>query len=254
MPRAAVIGCHAPLPDGVCAVDGPMSKVYLLHHQRRFTLIDAGLNGEHAAVENILARFGLGWDAVDAILLTHAHLDHVGNARRWQRLSGAPVWLHPEERDRLHAYHPYRGWNRLCGAAERLGRWAINYRPPQELRTFQPEQELAFAGGLRVIPLPGHTDGHVGFYSARLDVLFCGDLFADTFGWAHTSPFIYNSCPERFPEAFQRVAALNPGRVLPAHAKVLDAQRLHAGLRRVAARRGVTIPPIENPGVRGELG
>ena len=36
---------------------------------------------------------------------------------------------------------------------------------------------------LRVIHLPGHTQGHCGFYSQRFSLLFTGDLFASYPGW-----------------------------------------------------------------------
>lgn len=52
---------------------------------RRY-LIDTAVPGERAAIEAQLER--LGFKALDAILLTHAHGDHAGNAAAWSRRFG----------------------------------------------------------------------------------------------------------------------------------------------------------------------
>ena len=56
---------------------------------RRY-LIDTAVPGERAAIEAQLER--LGFKALDAILLTHAHGDHAGNAAAWSRRFGCPVY------------------------------------------------------------------------------------------------------------------------------------------------------------------
>ena len=64
--------------------------------------------------------------------------------------------------------------------------------------------------GCACVHLPGHTRGHCGFYSARHDLLFSGDLFASYFWNTHRPPPILNSVPERFAESFRRVADARP--------------------------------------------
>ena len=59
-----------------------------------------------------------------------------------------------------------------CGRLERVGYGVLRYRPAQIDRCISDGDELPFWGGLRVVHLPGHTEGHCGFYSARHDLLF----------------------------------------------------------------------------------
>ena len=76
--------------------------------------------------------------------------------------------------------------------------------------------------GLRVVHLPGHTLGHCGFYSARHDLLFSGDLFASYFFNAHFPPAILNSAPELIPASLEKARRLNPRLMVPQHYDVLD--------------------------------
>jgi glyoxylase-like metal-dependent hydrolase (beta-lactamase superfamily II) len=82
--------------------------------------------------------------------------------------------------------------------------------------------ELPLWGGLRVVHLPGHTLGHCGFYSARHDLLFSGDLFASYFFLVHLPPAIFNSAPEMMPASIEKVRALDPRLMVPQHYDVLD--------------------------------
>jgi glyoxylase-like metal-dependent hydrolase (beta-lactamase superfamily II) len=78
-------------------------------------------------------------------------------------------------------------------------------------------EELPFWGGLEVIHLPGHTEGHCGFYSRKFDLLFSGDLFASYRFSTHLPPPFLNGCPEHFPSALRRVVELNPRFLVPNH-------------------------------------
>src|SRR6185369_2644018 len=102
------------------------------------------------------------------------------------------------------------------------GRALTNYRPVMIDQSIADGQELPFWGGLRAVHLPGHTLGHCGFYSARHEVLFSGDLFASYFFNVHKPPAILNSVPEHFPASIEKVRRLNPRWIVPCHFDVLD--------------------------------
>ena len=79
--------------------------------------------------------------------MTHGHPDHLGAAPALQRAWGAPVYLHPADRDRAG----------LAGA-----------------RPLVDGQEVRFGeAALRVIHTPGHTPGSVCFLGGGC--LFSGD-------------------------------------------------------------------------------
>ena len=180
-------------------------------------LIDTGLIGELPFLSNALKSAGLGWKDIKAILLTHGHLDHTAHLARLKELTGAPLLAHPMEQPHIDGTFPYRGASRLCGALEAFGRWVLCYKSVPIDEPLSAGMELPYWGGLKVIHLPGHTQGHCGFYSQRFDLLFTGDLFASYGFNTHLPPFFLNSCPEKFDISLDRVTALSPKRLIPNH-------------------------------------
>jgi glyoxylase-like metal-dependent hydrolase (beta-lactamase superfamily II) len=92
----------------------------------------------------------VGGRRVTAILLTHAHDDHVRAAPELAGQTGAPLYLHPADEPLWKLVHPDRPM-------------------PQPLAD---GQEI---GGLRVLHTPGHSPGAVCFYAPDLGCVFTGD-------------------------------------------------------------------------------
>jgi glyoxylase-like metal-dependent hydrolase (beta-lactamase superfamily II) len=212
------------VPPGLYPVRGVMGCCHLLvDDSRDVVLLDTGLIGEPWTIRRKLRRLGLGPDAVKAILITHGHLDHVGNLAWAKAWTGAPIYAHPIEQLYINGTFPYSGVNAWCGRLERAGRALLRVGAPANIDVrIADGDELPFWGGLRVVHLPGHTLGHCGFYSARHDLLFSGDLFASYFFLIHGPPNILNSAPEMIPASLERARALNPRLIVPQHYDVLD--------------------------------
>ncbi len=196
----------------------------MLEDGKAAVIIDTGLAGEPIFIRRLLLRLRLEPGCVKAILLTHGHLDHAGNVSRLQEWTGAPVLAHAEEVRHVAGTYPYAGVARWCGRLEAAGRFLFRYRAGTIDEFITDEQELPFWGGLRVIHLPGHSAGHCGFFSARHNLLFSGDLFASYFFNVHRPPAILNSVPDLYPASVQRVCRLAPRWLVPNHYDVLDGE------------------------------
>lgn len=150
-------------------VTGPVQEnCYLLRHDSGTAiLIDPG---EDAA--EILELVKKTNSSVNAILLTHAHFDHIGAVQATREPLNVEVWLHPEARDQFMQSHL---------AAQR---WNIPFSQPDA-----PDHELQ-AGTwqlgeleLEVLFTPGHAPGHVSLYSKTGGFVLSGDaLFKSGIG------------------------------------------------------------------------
>jgi glyoxylase-like metal-dependent hydrolase (beta-lactamase superfamily II) len=219
-----------------------MGVCHLLVDDAGAVLIDTGLIGEPFEIRSHLRRLNLGPDAVKAILLTHGHLDHVGNLAWAKAWTGASIYAHPLEQAHIDGAYPYAGITLWCDRLERAGRFVLRVGKPAAIDVpFADGDELPFWGGLKVVHLPGHTMGHCGFYSARHDLLFSGDLFASYFFNVHTPPAILNDAPRMIPESLERARRINPRLIMPQHYDVpngvLHRRRFDRMLERMRRRR-----------------
>lgn len=210
------------VPPGIYSVRGLMCCCHLLADADGCVMVDTGLVGEPFLIRRLVRRLGLRPDSIKAILLTHGHLDHAGNLARLKEWTGARVFGHPAEQAHVDGAYPYTGKAKWCGRLEAAGRFVFRYRPAKIDEFISDGQELPFWGGLRVIHLPGHTLGHCGFYSAKHDLLFSGDLFASYFFNVHRPPAILNSHPELMAASAEKVRQLNPKLIVTQHFDVLD--------------------------------
>ncbi|OOF51856.1 MBL fold metallo-hydrolase [Rodentibacter genomosp. 1] len=101
------------------------------------------------------------------ILLTHAHLDHVGAAMLLKDYFNVEIWGAQEDDQFLFESLPEQ--------AERFGLAHINaFLPDRWLH----EGEIINIGNFQfnILHLPGHTPGHIGFIEQEKKVAFTGDV------------------------------------------------------------------------------
>jgi glyoxylase-like metal-dependent hydrolase (beta-lactamase superfamily II) len=157
---------------------------------RAAVLVDPGDEGPR-----IVAAVRSAGVALQAIWLTHAHLDHIGGIAAVLREWTVPVHLHPLDRPLYD-----RG-------AQQAAAYGIPFESPPA-----PDHELAEGDRLAigehtftVLHLPGHAPGHVAFLGNGL--LFSGDvLFAGSVG--RTDLPLSN--PAQLERSLARLASLPP--------------------------------------------
>lgn len=144
---------------------GTNCYVYADGDARRGWVIDPG--EDPAVIEEVLRHHGL---SVGALVITHAHWDHVGAVRVLRELTGAPFLVPEGEVEDLRA------------AATRAQLMGVYIDPPPEPDGLLRDGDLLRAGdlALRVVHAPGHTPGHVILVGDGLafvgDVVFAGSV------------------------------------------------------------------------------
>jgi hydroxyacylglutathione hydrolase len=125
-------------------------------------VIDPGQDAGELVGER-LAAHGL---RLEAVLLTHGHIDHIWDAARVADPAGVPAYIHPADRYML---------DDPGAALGRMGLGKFDVGVPADVRDLSDNDELRLGGvKLTVRHTPGHTPGSCVFITDG--ILFSGDL------------------------------------------------------------------------------
>jgi glyoxylase-like metal-dependent hydrolase (beta-lactamase superfamily II) len=175
---------HANVADGVHRIEHAYTNFYLLEDGDRLTLVDAGLPTSWDVLEDAVRRLGRQTRQIAAVVLTHAHFDHVGIAEQARVRLGVPVhvhendvpltrhpWRYDHERARARYIAKVRAFPILAALARNR---ALLAPPVEEVVRFE-DGSLPVPGEPRVLFCPGHTLGHCALHLPDRDALIAGD-------------------------------------------------------------------------------
>ncbi len=137
-------------------------------NSREAMVVDPGDN-----IPQILARLKAHELTLKQIVITHAHIDHVGGALQLKRATGAPILLNQNDLPLLEMMDVQAGW---------LGIATPEVAPPDA------SAENGMVVGLaehpaQILHTPGHTPGSICLLFERDNLLLAGDtLFAGSIG------------------------------------------------------------------------
>ena len=156
---------HEIIPVGVlqcnCSIFGD-------EQTREAVVIDPG--DETATILARLAKHGLH---VTAIVITHAHIDHIGGAARLKAATGAPVYMNADDQDLYDQLDMQAGWLGMATPSRTTVDAGIR------------DGDSLSSGGteFRFLHTPGHTQGSVSVWIPAENKLVAGDtLFRDSIG------------------------------------------------------------------------
>ena len=194
---------------------------YLVREEDGLTLVDTGLVGSAAGIQQAARTIGL---PITRVTLTHAHGDHAGSLDGIARqLPDAEIAFTRRTADFLHGdltLHADEPQAKLRGSFVK--------------RTMQPTRLLVpgdMVGSLRVVAAPGHTPDQVAFFDERDGTLIAGDAFVTQAGtavsgvmrWLFPFPAMATwHLPTALASA-KTLRALQPTRLAVGHGRVLDA-------------------------------
>jgi glyoxylase-like metal-dependent hydrolase (beta-lactamase superfamily II) len=169
--------------EGVHRLESVYTNWYLIEQGGRLTVLDAGLPRDWRDFASALSRLGYTPADIDAVLITHHHLDHAGNAEQL-RSAGARVYAHPAdapylrgEKNRSHgslARFLWRPWYAFyLGSYVAKG---ITRQPAiAQLDKLADGEVLDVPGSPKVVYAPGHTAGSCALFCENRSLLFSGD-------------------------------------------------------------------------------
>jgi glyoxylase-like metal-dependent hydrolase (beta-lactamase superfamily II) len=224
-------GVPAEVAPGTHRLGNELINFYLVEGDGGLTLVDAGLPGFRGQLESVLRERSRALGDLSAVVLTHAHLDHVGVAEA-VRSAGVPVYVHEADAEmartakspkRERGFIPYfrhpAPW-KLLGVAVRAG--GVKPTKIAEVSTFSGDTALEVPGRPQAIQTPGHSDGHVVFHLPDRGALLVGDALCTY------NPLTGRRGPQLMPGGFSisspqamdslsRIETLEASALLPGH-------------------------------------
>ena len=157
------------------------------------TLVDTGVPGSADKILAAVRELGRQPSDVRHILITHAHVDHIGSLAALKQATGAKVYAHPLDAPIIRSGTGFRPLTPAPGLIV-----GIMFRlfikqpfPPVAGSSVDVEindcDELPIGGGLTVVHIPGHCKGQVAFLRAQHGgLLFAADACANIprLGWS----------------------------------------------------------------------
>jgi hydroxyacylglutathione hydrolase len=156
---------HEILPVGMlqcnCSIFGD-------EQSREAVVIDPG--DEIEEIQLILAKHRL---QVKAIVITHAHIDHIGGAQKLKALTGAPVYMNANDRELNDQLDVQAGW--------------LGLQTPEktsiDVDARDGDSLTLGAAEFHVLHTPGHTQGSISLWIPAENKVVAGDtLFRDSIG------------------------------------------------------------------------
>ncbi|MFJ2605622.1 MBL fold metallo-hydrolase [Streptomyces sp. NPDC091279] len=219
--------------DGIHLVRGADTNWVILTEGDQLTLVDTGYPGDRERLLASLTAVGGAPEAVAAVLLTHAHTDHLGSAEYLRHVYGTPVYLHWAE-----VPHARREFRQQVTARQVLREswrpgvlpWAVRALRSggtAEVPVASPEA-FPCCGALdlpgRPVPVatPGHTDGHAAFHLPGAGVVVSGDALVTGHPTSRVRgpqllPAMFHHERDRAVASLDVLAALDGELVLPGH-------------------------------------
>lgn len=160
--------------DRVHLAQTPLVNWTLVSDDSGVILIDAGFPGSREDVVASLDRLGFAPSDVRAILLTHAHIDHLGTAIWFAATHRTPVYCHVDEvghakREYLQQVAPAalmtQAWRPrwLMWSLQVAGNGGLVRKGIPSTRALTDEIAATLPGRPVALPTPGHTGGHCSY-------------------------------------------------------------------------------------------
>ena len=172
---------------GIHRIEDAHTNWYLVEDNGRIAVVDTGLPRSWNSLHDVLVQLGRTPADIEAVVLTHAHFDHMGFARRAQLELGVALWAHSSERGLVS--HPWR-YDHECSRlpylrhpaflkifSEMTAMGAPIVKGTDSVQLYHSNDRLDVPGRPQVVFTPGHTHGHCSLLFADHGAVIVGDAF-----------------------------------------------------------------------------
>jgi glyoxylase-like metal-dependent hydrolase (beta-lactamase superfamily II) len=249
LPETEIVPLDA-VATGVVGLRILFVNVFAIAHADGWVLVDGGLYGSAGRISK-WARNHFGETRPTAIVLTHAHFDHVGALDTLLDDWDVPVYAHVDELPYATGDREYPPPDPRVGGGMMARMAALYPRKPIDLgprvHALPLDHSVPPLPDWRWIHTPGHTAGHVSFFRDADRALVVGDAFCTTkqesfFAVAtqhtelHGPPAYFTTDWDAARESVRNLAALQPAFIAPGHGHPMAGAETTRALLELAAR------------------
>ena len=236
---------------GVWGMKDLFVNIYMIHNpiDNNWVLVDAGLKSSAPKIRMLAEELFWPDTRPSAIVLTHAHFDHVGSlntlAEEWE----TPIYAHVMEKPYLTGMSSYPPPDPSVGGGLMSAMsWAYPKGPidvSKRLNILPADGSIPGLPGWQYIHTPGHAPGHISLYREVDGVLLAGDAFVTTKQESVVSVFFQSKQLSGPPKYFtynwtsaaasvRTLADLNPDIVATGHGQPMRGEAMRRSLHNLA--------------------
>ena len=205
-----------------------MVNCYLIKGEK-WIMIDTGVRGQMTRIKRLIQRKGISLKDIGLVIITHAHMDHAGNARKIKEATGVNIAIHHLEQEWLETglapVPPGRTW--LGKLVSTIGQ----HSPPVTVDPVSadiiigdegfPMHDYGISG--EIIHTPGHTRGSVCLCLESGEA-FVGDLAMSARFMRFTPGLsIFAEDEEELKRSLEKLLKMGIKTVYPAHGRPFPA-------------------------------
>lgn len=253
------IDWHSVAP-GVWRIKDVFVNMYLIHNpsENKWVLLDAGLRSSASKIRKVANHLFWPESKPAAIILTHAHFDHVGSLKKLAEEWDVPIYAHSLERPYLTGVSSYPPPDPAVGGGLMS---LISFMYPKgpidvsdRLLPLPEDGTVPELPEWRYYHTPGHAPGHVSLFRQRDKLLIAGDAFVTTNQESALSVMLQNTILHGPPKYFtynwisaersvKTLADLEPEIAATGHGKPMAGEELRKALHHLADNfRDVAVP------------
>lgn len=210
-----------------------------------WVLIDAGVPFSGIYIKQFIEQVLGGGKKPIAIILTHAHFDHVGALsyllNDWQ----VPVYIHEQEQQYVTGKkdypppHPFIEKGLMAWLSPLYPRKAINIH--SYIRMLPTDGSIPEMPSWNWIHTPGHTEGHISLFREKDRVVIAGDALITVKQESalavltqrkeiHAPPAYFTQDWDQSFDSIKKIQNLNPELIYTGHGKPMEGMELKKGL------------------------
>lgn len=245
---------------GVWRIKDVFVNMYLIHNpsENKWVLLDAGLKTSAGKIRKVANHLFWPESKPAAIILTHAHFDHVGSLKTLAEEWDVPIYAHSLERPYLTGVSSYPPPDPSVGGGLMSLMSFIYPKGPidvsDRLLPLPEDGSVPELPEWRYYHTPGHAPGHVSLFRQRDKLLIAGDAFVTTNQESAVSVMLQNRVMHGPPKYFtynwisaersvKTLANLEPEIAATGHGKPMAGEELRQALHHLADNfRDIAVP------------